>query len=337
MNRKFLGCLPASDPLHHYLHYDILPLAPGASLHRSFLVFQLSGSNDVYQYEERHSGRSVVGKFFLSSRKHDPIRAAKLMEREFSNLTLLRSYGLASSPHYVVRPLGCNQWLNCLVVVEYCQGESLSAIIRSALHHGAEKRLYRKLTALAYFLATLHNRTSNGDGVNFQDDCTYLDRLAAMLLKMQTISHDEALELSWLRDQWRMQARMWEDRQVLVHGDATPDNFLFGHGLEVIAFDLERAKRADRVFDVGRIAGELKHFFLQNSGNGQEAEPFIGHFLWEYSCHFPDRLRAFRSITARVPFHVGLTLLRIARNSWIEPAYRRQLIIEAKINLRKFA
>jgi hypothetical protein len=67
----------------------------------------------------------------------------------------------------------------------------------------------------------------------------------------------------------------------------------------VIAIDLERMKRADRAFDLGRIAGELQHHFLQAAGNKHGAEPFIGHFLWEYACHFPDRARAFRSITGR--------------------------------------
>ena len=81
---------------------------------------------------------------------------------------------------------------------------------------------------------------------------------------------------------------MWEDHKVMVHGDATPDNFMFGKGLEVTTFDLERAKRADRVFDTGRIAGELKHFFMRATGNAESAEPFIGHFLWEYACHFPE-------------------------------------------------
>ncbi len=123
-------------------------------------------------------------------------------------------------------------------------------------------------------------------------------------------------------------------RQVLVHGDATPDNFMFGDGLQVIAFDLERAKRADRVFDTGRIAGELKHFFLRATGKKDAAEPFIGHFLWEYACHFPNRDRAFQSITGRTPFYLGMTLLRIARNQWIDPDYRRRLIHEARACLR---
>jgi aminoglycoside phosphotransferase (APT) family kinase protein len=90
-------------------------------------------------------------------------------------------------------------------------------------------------------------------------------------------------------DRWSEKTRMWEDRQVMTHGDATPSNFLFGEGLSVIAIDLERMKRADRVFDIGRIAGELQHFFLQATGNKLDAEPYIGHFLWEYACHFPDR------------------------------------------------
>jgi len=162
-----------------------------------------------------------------------------------------------------------------------------------------------------------------------------MDHLIKKLLDIHAIHRDEANELYWLRDSWRNQPRMWEDRQVLVHGDATPENFMFGGDLGVIAYDLERAKLDDRVFDIGRIAGELMHFFLRATGNKYAAEPFIGHFLWEYSCHFPDRNSAFRSITGRVPFYMGITLLRIARNGWVSHEYRRQLINEAKHCLRR--
>jgi hypothetical protein len=92
--------------------------------------------------------------------------------------------------------------------------------------------------------------------------------------------------------------------------------------------------RADRAFDLGRIAGELQHYFLEAGGNKHAAEPFIGHFLWEYACHFPDRDRAFRSITGRLPFQMALTLLRIARNSWVSAPQRGRLVDEAKIILR---
>jgi hypothetical protein len=65
-------------------------------------------------------------------------------------------------------------------------------------------------------------------------------------------------------------------------------------------------KRAGRVFDVGQVAGEIKHFFMQHTGTSR-AEPFISHFVWEYARHFPGRDSAFASITRRVPFYMGLT------------------------------
>jgi aminoglycoside phosphotransferase (APT) family kinase protein len=172
--------------------------------------------------------------------------------------------------------------------------------------------------------------------VDFNLDCQYMDRLIGKLREISAIGEDETCELYWLRDQWRNQPRMWEDRKVLVHGDATPENFMFGHGLKVFTFDLERSKHADRVFDIGRIAGELKHFFMRATGNKDAAESFIGHFLWEYACHFPNRDSAFQSITGRTPFYMGITLLRIARNSWIESKHRCRLISEAKECLRRF-
>lgn len=336
MGRKYLGHLPEVDPLHQYLLYDIQPQMAGNSRRARYRVFQLSGSNDVYLYEDEYSDTRVVGKFFLSVRTQDAARAAHLVEKEFHNLHQIRNYGFAALPHYVVRPIGYNHRLNHVLVVEYHEGRTLSEIIRAALYNGERDCLFRKLTALAYFLATLHNRTALGVPVNFHDDCAYLDQLIARLLAINAMGQNDAAEYFWLRDQWRNQPHMWEDRQVTVHGDATPGNFLFGKGLNVVAIDLERAKQADRVFDVGRIAGELKHFFFSATGDRYAAEPFIGHFLWEYACHFPDRTRAFHSITRRIPFHMGLTLLRIARNSWIGPGYRWQLITEARDILRRF-
>jgi aminoglycoside phosphotransferase (APT) family kinase protein len=336
MPNHYVGHLPANDPLHHYLQYDILPQVGQSSNPARFRVFHLRGSNEVYFYEEQHSLVRIVGKFFARHGGSNDDGPSQRMEQEHHNLEVLRSYGLSGWPHHVVRPLGRNRWLSSLLVEEYCQGQPLSTIMIDALAHGPGDELFAKLTALAYFLATLHNRTANGYGVDFSEDCAYLDHLVQQLVTRHCINLGEANELYWLRDRWREQPRMWEDQQVLVHGDATPANFLFGQGLSVTAIDLERMKRADRVFDVGRIAGELQHFFLRATGNKYAAEPFIGHFLWEYACHFPDRQAAFRSIRGRVAFQMGLTLLRIARNAWVGPDYRARLIEEAKITLRTF-
>jgi aminoglycoside phosphotransferase (APT) family kinase protein len=334
MYRIYLGRLSEHDPLHGYLQHDIQPQITGAAGHSQYRVFRLNGSNDVYLYEDRNTGTKIIGKFFLSSRKKDAVKAISRLTREFDNLCMMRDYGLMGYPHHVVRPLGRHYSMNALLVTEYCEGELLSDVIREVIQSGDHGKLYQTLTALAYFLSAFHNRTAIGVGVEFHQDCEYLDRLINRLQEIRALGGDEAGELYWLRDQWRNQSRMWEDQKVLVHGDATPENFMFGGGLHVIAFDLERTKRADRVFDTGRIAGELKHFFMRATGKEDAADPFIGHFLWEYACHFPNRDRAFQSITGRTPFYIGMTLLRIARNSWIDPDYRRRLINEAKECLR---
>lgn len=71
---------------------------------------------------------------------------------------------------------------------------------------------------------------------------------------------------------------MWKDRQVLVHGDVTPANILFGDGPWVIAIDLEHMKAADRVFDVGRLAGEITSIlslFPRRSDTGNPTGGFL--------------------------------------------------------------
>jgi aminoglycoside phosphotransferase (APT) family kinase protein len=312
--------------------HDVLPQIGVRNSVADFRVFSMKQSK-VYLYEERHSRAQIVGKFFVDG-SPDTTQATQRMRQEFDNLELLRSYGLAGYPHHVVRPLGTNAWLNSILVEEYASGIPLSAFVDDAIHKLQSSPLFEKLTALAYFLATLHNRTANGQGVDFHQDCAYLDRLVRKLQRQHVIGDSDAHELYWLRDRWREKPRMWEDNQVLVHGDATPSNLLFGSGLSVIAIDLERMKRADRTFDLGRIAGELQHYFLQATGSRQAADPFIGHFLWEYACHFPDRDRAFHSISDRLPFQMALTLLRIARNSWVSYLQRQRLVEEARHILR---
>jgi hypothetical protein len=78
------------------------------------------------------------------------------------------------------------------------------------------------------------------------------------------------------------------------------------------------------------VAGELQHSFMRDSGDRHRAESFIGHFLWEYSCHFPDREQTFESVTARAPYYMALNLLRIARNGYIGQDYASRLVRQAK-------
>lgn len=331
--RQYLGHLAAADPLHGYLRDVILPQL--AIHHRKpcWRVFRVAPASDVYLYEEKWTEARVVGKFYARSRGLNGSHAPQTAENECRNLEFARGLGLDAPPDYVARPLGVNAGLGELLVIEYVAGEQLDAVIDAAAREGRSDRLYRKLSGLARFFARLHNATAGPDRVDFARTQGYFDRVVGYLAAHDVVSVRRAGRLRELGHRYAGQAAMWQDVQVCVHGDATPSNFLFGHGQDVYAIDLERMHRDDRIYDVGRLCGELKHCFLQITGNIERAEPFVGHFLWEYAGHFPDRERTFAALANRLPFHLGLTLLRIARNAWLEHGYRKRLVREAKVIL----
>jgi hypothetical protein len=326
MNGNYVGYVAGNDPLHDFLTGIIRDRMGVREPQPAYRAFRLSGSNEVYAYQEKSSGAKVICKFYGSR-----FGGAR---QEYEGLKMLRRYKLVGSPHHVIRPLGLSRDINGVLAVEYYSGEQFSHAIERATRYWDDAHLYWRLKALAYFLATQHNWTANGATVDFDPDCRYFDKLLGRLKDAGRIGQWDVDELAWLRDLWRERPRMWQDRQVWLHGDATPANFLFGQGLDVAAIDLERMKRGDRMFDVGRVAGELQHAFMSAVGDWRCAEPFIGHFLWEYSCHFPDRQRTFESITARLPFYMALNLLRIARNGYIDPDYGGGLVDQAKVLLR---
>ncbi len=330
MNGRYVGYVAGHDPLHDFLSKIIRDRMGVRERHPAYRAFRLSGSNEVYAYEEKRSGAKIICKFYGPRFGSDRDKAAWMAYQEYKGLETLRRYDLIGSPHHVIRPLGFSRDINGLLALEYYSGEEFSHAIARATQHRDDAHLYWRLKALAYFLATQHTRTANGAGVDFDPDCGYLDTVVGRLKKAHRIGPGDVDEFSLSRDRWRDRPQMWHDQQVWLHGDATPANFLFGHGMDVAAIDLERMKRGDRMFDVGRVAGELQHAFMSAVGDRHRAEPFIGHFLWEYSSHFPDRKRMFESITARAPYYMALNLLRIARNDYIGRDYGARLVARAK-------
>jgi serine/threonine protein kinase len=313
--------------LYGYLQHQIMPQL-GACGKAGFRVFGSFSSHTVCIYEDRATGKRAVGKFFGAG-AIDREKARRKMYRELNNISEFSSY--TDSCHHVAGVLGCNESLNYLLVIEYCYGEALDSVIRRSIYEKNAPLLMDKLRSLGYFLATVHNRSARPVMVDFQRICNYFESLIQHLSGI--LHHGEAAYLHALCERYRHDRLMYQDQEVLVHGDATPANFFFGDGMHVITFDLERMQRSDRLFDTGRIAGELQHYFLQYTGNKYAAEPFISYFLKEYCSHFPDCRRAFASITARLPFYMGMNLLRIARNNYLDYFYRRKLIEEAKLTL----
>jgi len=332
--RVSLGHLSPSDPLQGYLRDRILPQLVATQREPRWRVYRVSAESDVYLYEDKWSGARVVGKFYARARGLNGSNAPQSAQNEYRNLEYVRSLGFTGPPDTVVRPLGANRELGDLLVVEHVAGEQLDAVIEEAARGGRSDRLFTKLSGLARFFARLHNGTAEGERVDFARTRAYFERVLACLAGQGIASPRRIDRLREFGQAYAARPELWQDVQVCVHGDATPSNFLFGHGRDVCAIDLERMHRDDRVYDVGRLCGELKHCFMLTTGNPARSEPFIGHFLWEYAGHFPDRKRAFDAITARLPFYLGLTLLRIARNHWLDDAYRKWLIQEGKTILK---
>ena len=333
MDGHYVGRVAVDDPLHGFL-CRVLVEGMDVGGPRSFHAFRLNGSNEVYGYEECGSGVKLVCKFFGRRFGGNRDLAAWTADREYHCYRELRRYALVGSPHHVIRPLGLAREINCVLALEYYGGEQLSRAIDRAVRGEDDAHLYSRLTALGFYLATQHNRTANGAPVDFTDDCDYLDAQLATLRGAGRIGQWDEDELRWLSGLWRMRPRMWADQQVWLHGDATPANFLFGDGMDVAAIDLERMKRGDRLFDVGRVAGELQHAFMLGTGDPDRAEPFVGHFVWEYCCHFPDRDATFASVTSRVPWYMAVNLLRVARNGYIAADHAHRLVAQAKELLR---
>ena len=152
MNGRYVGYLAGDDPLHGFLRRIILDRMEVREAHPAFRVFRLSGSNVVYAYQEKFSGTSIICKFY-GPRFADLDKAAWMARQEYEGLETLRQYNLIGSPHHVIRPLGFSRDINGVLAVEYYAGEEFSQAITRATQHRDDRHLYRRLTALASFLA----------------------------------------------------------------------------------------------------------------------------------------------------------------------------------------
>jgi len=317
----------AEVPLSRYLKEEIFPqLTPPP--YGEIEVRKLAEQKPVYLFHEKTKDMIVVGKLF----QHRFIlleEAWRYAQKEYFNLKLLRDrFGMGSDACQVVAPLGKNKELSALLVTAKAPGRLLDYYIEKAVCDQQSEQLIDKLTDLAGFLVKLHRNSEIDGGVSLDLAqaylCELLDSLSEGPLGPCDRKNIETHAAAW----WDKNDILSADKQVIVHGDATPTNFLF-NDQEVIGIDLERMKRADRCWDLGFMVAELKHHFMWRMGNGWAAEPFIGHFLWEYALSYGGA-QFFGAITRRIPLYMALGLLRVARNPWLDEPYRKDLLGEAK-------
>jgi len=322
MKTAYLGILDYRDPLYEVFLDRVCPDITGPSFH----VDRMSGGG-VYRYTEEQTRRALVGKFFqLDDDRHERLVRIK---GEYDKLRTIRSFGFDAFPHYVVQPLAREERIGLAVVEEFITGRDLDHYIMKAICRNGHDSLKRRLSALAGFLRALHERTATQQPVVPDPISGYFRKVVEKLHRQTVLGNDERAWALRLMDRWLLRMDLERETRVLVHGDATPTNFIFTGGSNVVAIDLERMQESDCMFDVGMICGELKHAFLWRRNDRFASEPYIRHFLKSYAAYFPDPKDAFRRITRRNPFFMAMTEFRIARNDYLDWTYRRHLAVEA--------
>ncbi len=161
----------------------------------------------------------------------------------------------------------------------------------------------------------------------------YFHKLMKQLAAKGVLTWAEAHRFQAERAAWERILPAFPDRRVLIHGDATPTNFLFPDG-RAVGLDLERLGVADRLFDVSWLAGEIKHAWGWRFHDFAGSEPAVSHFLQAYGRAIDADAALVDRIFRLNPFYMAMAELRIARNDYLSWEYRRGLIQEALSCLR---
>jgi hypothetical protein len=315
-----------TSALSQYLTAEIFPqLAPPP--YGKLEIRQLSVKKPVYLFYERRNKLKVIGKFFGA--ESVPLEEAwRWAEQGYRNLQMAREqFRMNDGIYRVVAPLGRNKELAALLVTELAPGKVLDFYLARAMYRGESARLFEKLGCLARFFAKLHQNSETKRQVSPELARNYLLKLLDSL-QQGPLALADRQGIEKYSDNWWEAAAIFDDREVIVHGDATPTNF-FLHRHEVVGIDLDKMKYADRCWDLGFMTADLKHHFLWRTGDTWAAEPYIGHFLWNYAATYSGE-QFFRAITRKLPLYMTLGLLRIARNPWLDEPHRIRLIKEAK-------
>ncbi len=322
MNRLF-----ATDPLAQALRR-----LAGAGLASRIATSQvhvepLPSSRQVLRFTFPEEGQAVVGKFFSA---YPPQTSADLsLAREYDHYRRLPALGLVNGRRLTPRLLGRYPDRSLGLLLEAVPGPDLDHLLLQACVHQDPAPLYRSLEKLAHLLAFFHFQPVPGSPVSPDPALAYLDKVRARLEASGLLSREDCLTLTHERRCWQERFRDFADRQVLIHGDATPTNFLFPDG-RAVALDLEKLRLGDRLWDLSWVAGELKHAWGWRTGHPDGSEDAIRLFFQSYLAAQPPAPALTRRLYGLNPFYMALAELRIARNHYLSWDYRRELVAEAR-------
>jgi aminoglycoside phosphotransferase len=286
----------------------------------------LPSSRPVYRFRCAGGNGAVVGKFYHA---YPPTSSQdRGVAREFDNYLWAARLGLDHGGGLLPRLLGRNPPLRLGLLLEAVPGPDLDQLLAQACRQGDNETLYSALENLAGLLARFHRLSVPADA-SMAEALKYFDKLRRQLDSLGLLSPEDQAHLEMERQEWSLRFSRFPDFQVVLHGDATPTNFLFPHG-RAVALDLERMRPGDRLFDLSWVAGEIKHAWVWRAGNWQGSEAAIGRFFSAYLAAIPGGTVLAERLYCLNPFYMALAELRIARNSYLSWDYRRELVAEAR-------
>lgn len=322
MREEYLGILGPADPLYTILASRAFPDITEPVFHVSRM-----SRDTVYKYTEEKTGQSLIGKFFDPAANN--LAGRILRADEYDNLRAIRAFGFDTAPHFVVRPISHERQIGLALIEEFIDGRDLDYYFKAAIYGGKGRYLEAKLAKLASFFFTLHRTTERTSCVDLNAQSEYFRKILDTLCGENIVTPSDRNKYLGACDTWLENHAMRSIRAGIVHGDPTPTNFLFTREGDIVAIDLERMKEADAVFDLGMVCAEIKHAFLWRTGNFYTSEPYITHFFSHYASHSSHPSEVFRKITQRNPFYMALAEMRIARNRYLDDAYRKKLAHES--------
>ena len=313
--------LPPDHPLSRVLLTHL-----GAAQAMGVKVQRLRASRPVFRFCRDGNGLGLVGKFFVDQVPTSP--QDRSLAREYHNYLGAPARELAAAG-LIPRLVGQAPGVRLGLLLEGVPGADLDFYLSEAAQGRGLERCLGQLTKLAELLVFFHSRPLPRQPVSPEPVLAYFHKLRTQLEAMGLLSPED---LDCLEEE----SRAWEDRfgsyadeQVVLHGDATPTNFLFPDG-RVVAVDLERLRAGDRLFDLSWVVGELRHAWGWRGRDFSDSERAIQGFFRAYLEALPGAGGLTERIFALNPLYMALAELRIARNTYLAWEYRRALVAEAR-------
>ena len=212
--------LESQSSVRDYLRSEVFPkLAPPP--YGEINIKRLSWQKPVFLFQERSRHIAVVGKSF----QHDSIPLEEAWghaEREYSSLKLLRDeFGMNNDSYTVVAPLGKNKQLSALLVMEKAPGRLLDDYISSAIYERRHDILFDRLGRLARFFSKLHSNSQSNRAASTDAASRYLEKMLDSLTR-GPLGDFQRDAIEYYASPWWDRLSTLTDREVIVHGDATP-------------------------------------------------------------------------------------------------------------------